>query len=77
MYFQFFVIFPRFKKGRGSSFEQTWIPKDALCQVCLNWHSGSGEEDENVKKLTDGQTDWQMDGQTDDRQPRKLSAHVS
>ena len=33
-----------------------------------NWPSGSGEEDENVKSLQmDGQTDRQMDRQTDDR----------
>ena len=34
-----------------------------------NWHSGSGEEDENVKKLqTDGQTDRQT---TDDMSSEK------
>ena len=27
------------------------LPKGALCQVWLNWPSGSGEEDENVKSL--------------------------
>ena len=38
-------------------------PKDTLCQVWLNWPSGSGEEDENVKSL---QTDRETDGQTTD-----------
>ena len=56
-------------RGRGPSFEQTWIP---FTQGCFgwNWPSGSGEEDENVKSLqkdrqTDRQTDGQTDGQTD------------
>ena len=33
------------------SFEQTFAPKDALCQVWLKLASGSGEEDKNVKSL--------------------------
>ena len=53
-----------------------------LCaKLGLNWPSGSGEEDENVKSL---QTDRQTDGQTDRRRTTgdqksslELSAQVS
>ena len=40
-------------KGRGLHLNklESPSPKDALCQVLLNWPSGSGEEDLNVKSL--------------------------
>ena len=39
-------------KGRGPSFEQTWIPISQECFVFgWNWPSGSEEEDENMKSL--------------------------
>ena len=44
----------------------------------LNWPSGSGEEDENVKSLqTDRQTDGRTDGQTDDGRQVIRKAHLS
>jgi hypothetical protein len=49
------------------------LPNDALCQVWLNWPSGSEEEVENVKLMFNRQTDRQTDGQTDDGQPEKLT----
>ena len=51
MYFQCFVHKPSSEKSGCLSFEQTWIPKNALCQFGWNWSSGSWEEDENVKSL--------------------------
>ena len=44
--------------------------KDALCQVCWNWPSGSWAEDENVKCLqTNGEQDRRM---KDNRRSEKL-----
>ena len=46
-------------------------PKDALCQVCWNWPSGTWAEDENVKCLqTNGEQDRRM---TDNRRSEKLT----
>ena len=47
---------------------------ETLCQVWLNWPSGSGEEVENMKSL---QTDRRTDGQTDDRQQAIRKTQVS
>ena len=46
-------------------------PKDALCQVWLNWPTGSEERVENVKSL---QTDRQT---TDNRRSEKLTLALS
>ena len=58
MYFCFFVIISTFNLKKNS----IPSPLKALCQVWLNWPSGSGEEADNVKvyRQTDGRT-WTMD----------------
>ena len=60
MYFHYVIIISPL--GRAWSFILTNLNflslRDTLCQVWLHWPSGSGEEDENVKRLqTDGRTD--------------------
>ena len=73
IYFRSFVIISP-EKGRGPSFEQTWIslhPKMLCAMFGWNCTHGSREEDENVKRLrTDTQT-------TDDRQSEKLTGAFS
>ena len=77
-----------FKKCRALHLNKfkSHSPKDALCQVWLNWPTGSGEEDDNVKSLqTDRQTDRQAgrqtgrqtDRQTDDGRQVIRKAHLS
>ena len=57
--FTFLLISP-LGKGRGPSFEQTWIPFTQRCFVPSLVEIGFGEEDENVKSLQQGQQrQWQ------------------
>ena len=45
--FRYFVIISLWKR----TFVQTWIPKDLLHQVCLNWPNGSGQEDFKISSM--------------------------
>ena len=78
MYFQYFkIIYPW--KGRGPSFEQTWIPftKYALRQVWLKLAQWFLRRRWNCEKFTDGGTDRQRDSQTDNGQQVISKAHLS
>ena len=76
MYFRYFVIISPWKRA-GPLIWKNLNPLH-LRMLCAkfgwNWPSSSGEEDENVKKFTDGQTGRQTDRQTDDGRQK---AHLS
>jgi hypothetical protein len=81
--FSVFLLFRYYlplKKGYPLHLNKLESPpsKDELCQVCLNWSSGSGEEVENVKvyRRTDRQTHTQTDRQTNGRRTIR-KAHLS
>ena len=63
-------------KGRGPSFEQTWIPlpKDALCYVWLNLAQWFWRRNWKCKKISAGQ---QTDRQTTDNRRSESSLQLS
>ena len=80
MYFRYFVIISAWK--RAGPFIWTNLnpiyPRMLCAKFGWNWPSGSGKEDENVKSLqTDGQTDQQTEGPTDNGRQVIRKAHLS
>ena len=70
--FSLFHNYLPLEKGRALDLNKLESPSPK--EFGLNWPSGSGEEDENVKSL---QTDRRTDGQTDDGRQVIRKAHLS